>query len=298
MPSHSKARGAACFAVAGLVAVSGFFAAAPAGAQEADELPVLAMVGGQPITEADLQFAAEDLGQDLNNIPAEQRRGFVLSMLIDMKVMAQAARAASMDETASYIRRKAYLEERALRRAYFEEVIAKSITEAEMLAAYQNAIAGFEPQEEIHARHILVASEADALAVIAELDAGASFEDLAREKSTDGSGPNGGDLGFFTRGQMIPVFEEAAFALEAGQVSAPVESEFGWHIIKLEERRSTPPPSFDELAPQLQQELLRARFDEMVGVLKAAAEIEILDPLLAPATPVAPAEEIAPGEAN
>ena len=284
MLNSSKAPRAAIVVAAALLAAS-IAPAATGFAQDAaaaSDPAVLAMVGGEPITETDLMFAAEDLGQDLANVPVDQRRGVVLSMLIDMKVMAQAARAAHMDQTASYLARQAYLEERALRRAYFEEVIVNSVTDEELQAAYQEAIAGFVPQEEIHARHILVASEADANAIAAQLQEGADFAELARENSTDASGPGGGDLGFFRRGDMIPVFEQYAFALQPGQVSVPFESQFGWHIVKVDEARLTPVPSFEQMEAQLRQQVLYAKFDEMVGTLKADAEIEIIDPTLAP----------------
>lgn len=290
MPISSQAPRAAIFLAAALVIapVAGTGLAQDAAAPAAPA--VLAIVGGEPITETDLGFAAEDLGQDLANVPVAQRRGVVLSMLIDMKVMAQAARAAHMDETASYLARQAYLEERALRRAYFEEVIVNSVTDEELQAAYQQAVANFVPQEEVHARHILVATEEDANAIAAQLQAGADFAELAREKSTDGSGPGGGDLGFFRRGDMIPVFENYAFALDAGQVSVPFQSQFGWHIVKVDEKRLTPVPTFEEMETSLRQQVLYAKFDEMVGALKADAQIEIIDPALAAAAaPAAPA---------
>lgn len=296
MLNSSKAPRAAIVVAAALLAASLAPAASgiaqDAAAPAVPEPAVLAMVGGEPITETDLMFAAEDLGQDLANVPVDQRRGVVLSMLIDMKVMAQAARAANMDQTASYLARQAYLEERALRRAYFEEVIVNSVTDEELQAAYQEAIANFVPQEEVHARHILVATEEDANAIAAELQAGADFAELARENSTDASGPGGGDLGFFRRGDMIPVFEQYAFALQPGQVSVPFESQFGWHIVKVDELRLTPVPTFEQMATQLRQQVLYAKFDEMVSALKADAEIEIIDPSLAPpAATEAPAAE-------
>ncbi|NOZ32249.1 MAG: peptidylprolyl isomerase [Alphaproteobacteria bacterium] len=261
--------------VFGLGAVS----AALAQANVAADAP-LAVVGGETITEQDLQFAAEDLGTEVDNIPAAERRGFLLGVLIDMKVMAQAARAANMDETEVYLRRRTYLEERALRRAYFEQVIAGSISQEEMEAVYDTMVAGFEPQELIRASHILVATEQDAIAVLEEIRAGRPFEELAREKSADSSGQNGGDLGFFGRGQMVPPFEAAAFALEAGEVSEPVESQFGWHLIRLEERSVSTPPAIAQLIPQIRQQLVFEKFDSIVATLREGAKIEILDPNL------------------
>jgi peptidyl-prolyl cis-trans isomerase C len=138
------------------------------------------------------------------------------------------------------------------------------------------------PAEEVHARHILVATKEEADAVKAELTGGKTFEVLAMEKSTDPSAAqNGGDLGFFSRGMMVPQFEEVAFALEVGAISDPVQSQFGWHVIKLEEKRMSSPPPFEQLAPQLQQQVLLSKFDETVSTLKQGLTVDIPDTTLA-----------------
>jgi peptidyl-prolyl cis-trans isomerase C len=257
-------------------------AAAPA---QPDPAAVVATVGGEAITEADLSFAAEDLGQELANIPPEDRRAFLVTVLIDMKVMAQAGRQAGLDQTDIFKQRQRYLEDRALRRAYFSDVIAATVTEETVRAAYDQFLTTFVPQEEVHARHILVATKEEAEAVKAELATGKAFEVIAMEKSLDpGGAQNGGDLGFFTRGMMVQPFEDAAFALtEPGQISDPIETQFGWHIIKLEEKRQSAPPAFEELAQQLQQQVLFEAFDEKVGGLKKSLTIDIPDAALAAA---------------
>lgn len=272
-------------------------AAAPAMAQDQTEQPeqpsadtVIATVNGENITEADLAFAAEDMAQELGNVPAAQRRAFLASVLIDMKVMASAARAENMQDSDVFKRRQKYLEDRALRRAYFAEEIAPSVTPESVQSAYDEMIADFEPQEEIRARHILVADKEDAEAIRAEIEAGKPFEDAASENSIDGSAQNGGDLGFFRRGMMVPPFEEAAFALEVGEVSEPVESQFGWHLIKLEDRRESTPPPFEQVAPQVQQQVLVKAFDDVVNALKADAQIEVTDPDIAAAISASEAE--------
>lgn len=261
-------------------------AAAPA-AEAAAVTPetVVATVGGEAITEADLSFAAEDLAQDLAQMPAEERRPFLLRVVIDMKVMAGAAKEAGMDQTPLFAQRLKYLEERALRRAYFAEAIAGAVTEEAVRADYDAFTAQFTPQDEIRASHILVESEEEANAIKAELDGGADFAAIAKEKSIDpGSGANGGDLGFFGKGMMVPSFEEAAFALtEPGEVSAPIQSQFGWHIIKLGEKRQSQPPTFEQVAPQIQQQVLMRSFNEKVEDLMSGVEIEIADPALAAA---------------
>lgn len=245
---------------------------------------VVATVGGEPITEADIAFAAEDLSQELSRMPPEERKAFLVTVLIDMKVMAKAAREAQMDQTDLFKQRLEYLEDRALRRAYFADAIAAAVTPEAVQAAYDEYVAGFQGQPEVHARHILVATEEEARAIKAELDGGKDFAELAKEKSTDPSAQqNGGDLGFFGRGMMVKPFEDAAFAMQPGQVSDPVQSDFGWHVIKLEETRTSQAPSLEQLAPQLQQQVMYQTFEKTVADLKAGLEIAIPDAGLAAA---------------
>jgi peptidyl-prolyl cis-trans isomerase C len=243
---------------------------------------VVATVGGEPVTEGDLSFAAEDLAQDLAQMPPEERRAFLLRVLIDMKVMAGAAKSAGMDQTPIFAQRLKYLEERALRRAYFADAIAGKVTEEAIRADYDAFVAQFNPQDEVHARHILVETKEEADAIKADLDGGADFAAIAKEKSIDpGSGANGGDLGFFAKGMMVPEFETAAFALaNAGDVSEPVQSQFGWHIIKLDEKRQSKPPTFEQVAPQIQQQVLMRVFNEKVEELMSDVKIEVTDPAL------------------
>jgi peptidyl-prolyl cis-trans isomerase C len=264
----------------GLGSVRAQDAAAPAA--EITPLTVVATVGGEPITEADISFAAEDLAQELQQMPAEQRKAFLVTVLIDMKVMARAAREQKMDETDLFKQRLQYLEDRALRRAYFGEKIATGVTPEALQAAYDTFKASFQGQEEVHARHILVATEDEAKAIKAELDGGKDFAQLATEKSTDPSAKqNGGDLGFFAKGMMVKPFEDAAFTMEVGAISNPVQSDFGWHVIKLEEKRTSQPPSMEQIAPQLQQQVMFKNFEDQVAALKAGVAIEIPDAALA-----------------
>lgn len=258
-------------------------ATAPAApAAEITPQTVVATVGGETITEADISFAAEDLAQELQQMPPEQRKAFLVTVLIDMKVMAKAAREQQMDQTDLFKQRLRYLEDRALRRAYFGEKIATGVTPEALQAAYVAFSAQFQGQEEVHARHILVASEDEAKAVKAELDGGKDFAELAMAKSTDPSAQqNGGDLGFFAKGMMVKPFEDAAFAMNAGEVSAPVQSDFGWHVIKVEEKRMSQPPSIEQVTPQLQQQLMFQNFETAVAALKQEITIDIPDPALA-----------------
>jgi len=243
---------------------------------------VVATIGDMTITEADLAFAAEDLQAELQQVPAAERRAFLVTVLIDMKVMAKAAKEAGMADTDLFKRRLAYLEDRSLRRSYFADKIAAGITQEQIQAAYDEFVKGFQPIEEVHARHILVATEEEAKAVKAELEGGKPFELLAMEKTTDPSGKqNGGDLGFFQKGMMVPEFESVAFTLEPGQISDPVKSQFGWHIIKVEEKRMSAPPPLEQMAQQLGQQVMFKAFDEEISRLKKDIKIDIPDAALA-----------------
>ncbi|MBL8595310.1 MAG: peptidylprolyl isomerase [Devosia sp.] len=259
-------------------------AAAPAAAAPAAPETVVATIGDQTITEADLSFAAEDLQQELQQVPPEERRAFLVTVLIDMKVMAKAAKAAGMADTDLFKRRLQYLEERSLRRDYFTQKVAAAVTEETVKAAYDQFVKDFKPVEEVHARHILVATEDEAKAVKAELDGGKPFEVLAMEKTTDPSGKqNGGDLGFFSKGMMVPEFEAVAFTLEPGKISDPVQSQFGWHIIKVEEKRMSSPPPIEQVQQQLGQQVMFKAFDESVAALKKDVKLDIPDATLAAA---------------
>ncbi|CAN7594204.1 peptidylprolyl isomerase [Devosia sp. LjRoot16] len=275
-------------------------AAAPAAAAPAAPETVVATIGDQTITEADLAFAAEDLQQELQQVPPEERRAFLVTVLIDMKVMAKAAKAAGMADTDLFKRRLQYLEERSLRRDYFTQKVATAVTEESVKVAYDQLVKDFKPVEEVHARHILVATEEEAKAVKAELDGGKPFEVLAMEKTTDPSGKqNGGDLGFFSKGMMVPEFEAVAFTLEPGKISDPVQSQFGWHIIKVEEKRMSAPPPIEQVQQQLGQQVMFKAFDEAVAALKKDAKLDIPDAALAAAVKkqAEPAAEGAAGTA-
>ena len=258
--------------------------AAPAAAAPVAPETVVATIGDQTITEADITFATEDLRQELQRVRPEERRAFLINVLIDMKVMAKAAKAAGMADTDTFKRHLQYLEERELRQDYFSDKVATMVTEESLKAAYDQYVKDFKPVEEVHARHILVATEDEAKAVKAELDAGKPFEVLAMEKTTDPSGKqNGGDLGFFSKDMMVPEFADVAFTLEPGKISDPVQTQFGWHIIKVEEKRMSSPPPIQQVQQQLAQDLMFKAFNDIVGPLKKDAKLDIPDAALAAA---------------
>lgn len=269
----------------GSVAVGSVFAVSGALAQDAtqqqapqfDPDKIVAKVGDSAITELDLVYAIEDLGQDIAQIPPQQRRQFVIQMLVDMKVMAQVARDEGMAQSEVFERRRAYLEDRALRRAYLEEIVAKSITDEEVKAEYDAIFKDFEGQEELRARHILVETEDEAKALVEELNGGADFAETAQEKSTGPSGAQGGDLGYFKQGDMVPEFYEAANALDVGAVSGPVQSQFGWHVIKLEDRKAAEPPALAQVEQQVRQRVLAKKFEKIVADNKEKITVEIVE---------------------
>ncbi|MEM1047618.1 MAG: peptidylprolyl isomerase [Pseudomonadota bacterium] len=237
---------------------------------------VVATVDGTPITERYLDLAAEEFAEQLQRVPADQRRRVLLDVLVDMTVLANAARQEKLNETAEFEGRMAFLTTRSLRNAFFRSRISGMVTEEDIKARYDKDLEGYEGPAETRASHILVKTEEEAVAVIAELDKGSDFAELAKEKSTGPSGPNGGDLGFFTKERMVKPFADAAFAMEPGTYSkVPVQTQFGWHVIKVEERRTQPKPALAEVEEGIRGSLVRERFAETLKTLKDAASIDI-----------------------
>jgi len=256
--------------------------AAEAPAKPVDPNAVVATVNGKAVTEADLTIAEGDLDQQFSRLPAEQRRAAALSAVIEIRLLANEAEAKGLDKDPEFQRRMEFLKDRALHSQVVEQEVSKAITDDEIRARYDKEIAAAPPVNEVHARHILVKTKEEAEAIIKQLDAGAKFEDLAKEKSSDaGSGANGGDLGFFGPGQMVPEFEKAAFALEPGSYTKePVQTQFGWHVIKVEDKRTQQPPAFDQVKDQVRSLLLRDKYFELVKSLRGAAKIDVTDPEL------------------
>ena len=250
------------------------------------------------VTEAEVSFAREAFASELANVPEEQQRSVLVDAVVNMKLMALGAQDAGLDKGQEFEDRLAFLKLQTMRNAYVEHAIVKEVTDADMQAAYKTLVVDqHKPEEQIHARHILVDTKEAAEKIIADLKAGKSFEELATQ-SKDPSGQNGGDLGFFGKGQMVPPFETAAFALQPGQFTQePVQSEFGWHVIKLEEKRLSEAPPFDQVKDELRNHVMRQKFEQVIGALRDKYPIEILDPTAMPPPPPteAPAGS-APGE--
>lgn len=240
---------------------------------------VVATVNGEEIRGSDVAML-------FSSLPAQYRQSTIdtiyprlVESLVDRKQLAQAARREGLADTAEVKRRLAYFTDETLQNAFFAHRVEAKLTEERLRAAYETMIAARQPDVEVRARHILLEGEEDAKAVIAELEAGADFAELAKRKSTGPSGANGGDLGYFTQAKMVPAFAQAAFALEKGAITtAPVETRFGWHVIKVEDRRETPPPSFEEVQTTIRDQQARQLISELTASLRAAAEVRRFGP--------------------
>ncbi|MEZ0278860.1 MAG: peptidylprolyl isomerase [Methylibium sp.] len=240
---------------------------------------VVARVNGVDIKQSDLDFAASEVGPRVSNyVPADRRR-VLLQYVIENELMAGAGEQGKLNETPNFSDRLKYHQRRALRDAYFESSIRNAVPEADAKKVYEEKIKEIKPEQEVRARHILVDTEDDAKAILERLNKGEDFATLAKEKSKD-SNAEGGDLGFFTRGQMLKPFEDAAFALDVGKISDPVQTQFGWHVIKVEEKRDQALPSFDQVKEAIIAQLVQQKAQEVVTGLRDAANIEIVDPEL------------------
>ena len=260
-----------------LLLLAAFIGLVPLPAQAEDS--VVARVNGIDIKQSDLDFAASEIGPRLGSLPPLDRRRVLLQYVIENELMAGAGQKESLDKADSFPGRVAYHQRRALRDAFFDAKITEAVTEAEAKKIFDEKIAEVKPEQEIHARHILVDTEAEAKEVAERLKKGEDFAKVANEKSKD-PGAEGGDLGFFTRGQMLKPFEDAAFALDVGEISEPVQTQFGWHIIRVEEKRDQALPTFDQVKDAIISQLVQQKAQQVVTGLRDTAKIEVIDPEL------------------
>jgi peptidyl-prolyl cis-trans isomerase C len=263
-------------------------------AQKQDD-PVLARVNGVEIKQSDVDIADADIGQSLPQPPGDARKEAIVAYLIDVAILAQAASAKKLETSPEYVSRLAYAKNKVLMETLLNDITKTAATEAEMKKLYDESVAKMAPEEEVRARHILVKTEAEAKDVLAKVKGGADFEKLAREISIDPSAKaNGGDLEYFSKGQMVAEFSEAAFKLDKGQVSEPVKTQFGFHIIKVEDKRTKPLPKYDEVKEQVQAFVVRKAQAELIMKLRTEAKIENLVKKEAPAAPPAPPAKAEP----
>jgi peptidyl-prolyl cis-trans isomerase C len=244
----------------------------------AAEEKVVVKVNGHDITSSEVQLAAEDIMPKLGELPANLRYPFIVEYLMERHLIAQAAVKAGTADTEEYKRRLAFYQAKALRDAYFTDKIKPKVTDDMVKAAYDNEAAKVTTGERVRARHILVASEKEANDVLARLKKGDKFEDVAKASSLDGSKDYGGDLGYFSAEEMVPEFSKAAFALKPGEISKPIKTNYGWHIIKLEDRKPSGAQPFEQVQAGIRAILLRDEVQKEVNGLREQAKIEMVDP--------------------
>jgi peptidyl-prolyl cis-trans isomerase C len=271
---------AACFAALGGL---------PAGAQER----VVAKVNGKMITDSDMKLAEAEIGSDLGSLPEATKRRVLIEFLIENQLFADAAEGQSVGRglvtglgTGSgtgqpFDERTQYWRRRALRDAYFDKSVRDTISEADARTFYASQMGALKSGEEVRARHILVDSKDRAREVYEKLAHGSDFGQLAKQYSKDpGSKDQGGELGFFVRGQMVPQFEEVAFRLKKGEISEPVESQFGWHIVRVDDRRQRAAPPFEAVKERVVASMIHKKAEQVAADLRVKAQIEYIDPEL------------------
>ena len=228
--------------------------------------------------QGDLAIAADDPALSLPGVDEAQKKTLLVDYMVDLRVGAQAAEAAKIGDTPDFKRKLAYFRDKLLLDDYLEQEAKRAATPEAEHAIYDQTVKLMKPEEEVHARHILVDNEAEAKKIAARIKGGEDFAKVAAETSKDpGSKAEGGDLGWFTKDRMVPDFANAAFAMKPGQVSDPVKTQFGWHVIKVEEKRTKPQPTFDELKEQIDQHLIRKAQQDMILKLRSEAKIERFD---------------------
>ncbi|HEY7998408.1 MAG TPA: peptidylprolyl isomerase [Pseudolabrys sp.] len=270
-------------------------AGGPATAQDKD--PVVAKVNGTEIHQSDLAVAEEEAGQ-LPPMSPDAKKDYLVQFISDMILVSKAAEAKKMGDTPEFKRKIAFTREKLLMEQLLTDTGKSALTDDAMHKVYDEAVKQMGQEQEVHARHILIRAAAgddkaskDAedkiKAVIVRLKSGEDFEKVAKEVTEDPSGKaNGGDLGYFSKEQMVPEFSDTAFKLDKGQISVPVKTQFGWHVIKVENKRLKPMPKFEEVKPQIEQYVTRKAQAELVTSLRASAKIEKMyktEPAPAPA---------------
>src|SRR4051794_10301794 len=247
----------------------------PLRAQEAN--PVLAKVNGAEIRQSDVALAEEELGPSLTQMDPASRKENVLAFLIDMKIVAKAAEDKKVENSDEFKKRLAFTRNRLLMDSLLASEGKAATTDDAMKKVYDEASKQIVGEQEVHARHILVETEDEAKAVADELKKGADFAELAKKKSKDPGASDGGDLGFFTKEQMVPEFSTVAFTLEPGKISDPVKSQFGWHVIKVEEKRNRKAPDFEQVKGQIETYVTRKAQADYVAKLRETAKVERMD---------------------
>ena len=246
---------------------------APASASD----PVIARVNGVDIKQSDLALAEEDVGADMQAASPEAKREHLISYLADIIMVTQAADKKNLADNPDFKRRLAFLRSKLLMGYELQQEAKTALTDEALKQTYDEAVKSMSGQEEVHARHILVEGEDEAKAIIEQLKGGADFAKLAKEKSKDPGAAEGGDLGYFTKDQMVPEFADVAFKMYPGQLSNPVKTQFGWHVIKVEDKRIKQPPEFEKVKDQIEAYLARKVQSDFIAKLRQSAKVERFD---------------------
>ena len=272
-------------------------AAGPVWAQDKD--PLVAKVNGTEIHQSDLAVAEEEAGQ-LPPMSPDAKKDYLVQFMADMILVSKAAEAKKMGDGPEFKRKIAFMRDKLLMEQLLVLTGKEALTDDAMHKVYDEAVKQMGQEQEVHARHILIRAAAgddkaskDAedkiKAIILRLNKGEDFSKLASELTEDPSGKaNGGDLNYFSKEQMVPEFSDTAFKLEKGQISEPVKTQFGWHVIKVEDKRVKPTPKFEEVKPQIEQYVTRKAQAELVTSLRASAKVEKMYKTEVPAKPAEP----------
>jgi peptidyl-prolyl cis-trans isomerase C len=262
----------------------------PAGAED----PVLAVVNGTEVRRSEVVESARSLPPEYQ-AQLDQILPALVERYVDLKLLGDRAEASGLNDDAEVKETVAKLQEDVIREVYLRRYLKERVTEEALQARYQDFLKNNPPQPEIHARHILVPTKEEAQKAIEAISSGKEFSAVAAELSKGGSAQRGGDLGYFLKSDMVPEFAEAAFAMQPGEISKePVETQLGWHVIKVEDRRDRQPPSFEEVKPTLEGEAQQEIVTALLKELREGAQIEIKTPPAA----AAPAESDAPPPAT
>ena len=258
-------------------------------------LDAVAFVDGEPITLSQVREMADEMPQ-LAEMPFETVYPNLLEMLINNRVIMQGAQKAGVLDRPEIKTQLRIATEQIVGQTYLDELLQAHVTEAELRALYDQEVKEFRREEEIHARHILVKTEKEARDIIVQLKAGANFAELADKKSLD-ENTEGGDLGYFTKAMMIPEFGDAVFDMKKGQLSGPIKTAFGWHVVLVEDKRLANPPAFEDVREDIQKLVMETKLPAVLEEERAKMKVQVIKPSLGPAVP--PAEtEAAPQSAE
>src|SRR5260370_25613917 len=239
--------------------------------------PTVARVNGVEIRESDLAMADQDIGQNMQNAPPETQREQLIAYVTDIILVSQAANSKKLSDDPDFQHHLAFIRNKMLMGLQLREEAKSAVTDEAEHKLYEEAVKPMGAEEEVHARHILVESEDEAKAIVEQLKGGADFAAVAKEKSKDPGAADGGDLGYFTKDQMLPEFADVAFKMYPGQLSNPVKTQFGWHIIQVEDKRQRPVPEPANNEEEIDAYLGRRPHSEYVAKLRQTAKVERFD---------------------